>query len=97
MTTPAALVLALPAAPATSSSDDAASLAIMATSSSSAIRPDGMENPWGWRNCSLAKSARHGEEGNDTGALHLLHWRASGIDPKRPLAFRAKGPLPHGR
>ena len=42
MTTPAALVLALPAAPATSSSDAAASLAMVATSSSRAISPEGM-------------------------------------------------------
>src|SRR3982751_2072257 len=42
MTTPAALVLALPAAPATSSSEEAASLAMVATSSRSAISPEGM-------------------------------------------------------
>src|SRR3954453_10276159 len=42
MTTPAALVLALPAAPATSSSEEAASLAMVATSARSAISPEGM-------------------------------------------------------
>src|SRR5678816_4615620 len=42
MTTPAAFVPALPAAPATSSSEEAASLAMVATSSRSAISPEGM-------------------------------------------------------
>src|ERR1041384_1922117 len=42
MTTPAALVLAFPAAPATSSSEAAASLAMVATSSSNAMKPEGM-------------------------------------------------------
>src|SRR6188508_3281106 len=45
MTTPAALALALPAAAATSSTELAASLAMVATSSSNAIKPDGIEIP----------------------------------------------------
>src|ERR1700740_100997 len=46
MTTPAALVLALPAAAPTSSSDEAASLAMAATSSSRAARPEAMGDPY---------------------------------------------------
>src|SRR5688500_17889364 len=45
MTTPAALVPALPAATPTSSIEAAASLAIAATSSSNATKPPGMRTP----------------------------------------------------
>src|SRR6185503_15539510 len=53
MTTPAALVPALPAAPATSSIEAAATLAMAATSSRRAIRPEGM-------GCALANVAAPG-------------------------------------
>src|SRR5829696_1278760 len=46
MTSPAALVPALPAARLTSSTDAAASLAMVATSSRSAIKPEGMTRVW---------------------------------------------------